>query len=66
MTEDSRDATTFLTTFGIFRYLTNPQGQKVCGDAYTVRYDKILMDFNRWVRQVDDALVWDEEFENHI
>ena len=35
--EDSRDATTFLMPFGRFRYLTNPQGQKVSGDAYMVQ-----------------------------
>ena len=43
--QQSRDATIFLTPFDGFRYLTYPQGQKVSGDAYTVRYDKILMDF---------------------
>ena len=49
--KDSRDATTFLTPFRRYRYLMNPQGQKVSGDAYTVRYDRILMDFKRWVRR---------------
>ena len=24
------------------------------------------MDFERWVRQVDNALVWDKKFKNHI
>ena len=62
----SRDATTFLTPFDRFRYLTNPLGQKVSGDTYTVRYDKILMDFKRWVQPVDDALVWDQKFGKHI
>ena len=31
--KNSRDAPTFLTLFGRFRYLTNPQGQKVSGDT---------------------------------
>ena len=66
LAKDFRDATTFLTSFGRFRYLNNPQGQKVSGDAYTVRYNRILMNFQRWVCQVDYALVWDKKFENHI
>ena len=66
MDKCSRDATTFSTPFGRFRYLTNPQGQKVSRDAYTVRYDKILMDFKWWVCQVNDTLVWDKGFESLI
>ena len=42
LAKDSRDTTIFLTPLGRFRYLTNPQGQKVSGDAYTVRYNKVV------------------------
>ena len=42
---ESRHFTTFLTPFGRFWYLVNPQGQKIAGDAYSQRYDNILLEF---------------------
>ena len=44
----SSKLTTFVTPFGLYRYLTNPQGNLVSGDAYNKRYDN---------RQVDDSLL---------
>ena len=48
--KESRELTTFLTPWGRYRYLVNPQGQRISGDAYTMRYDKIMEKLERWVR----------------
>ena len=32
--KESNKLTTFVTPFGLYRYLTNPQGNHVSGDAY--------------------------------
>ena len=34
LVEDSSNLTQFITSFGCYHYLTNPQGNHVSGDAY--------------------------------
>ena len=57
--EESKHYTTFITPKGRFRYCVAPQGYIASGDAYTRRYDELVMDFPRKVKCVDDALLWD-------
>ena len=61
--EDDRHYTTFITTRGRFRYCVAPQGYIASGDAYTRRYDELVMDFPRKVKCVDDALLWSSSLE---
>ena len=56
-----RKLTTFLTPWGRYRYLINPQGQCISGDAYTMRYDKI-MEMEQWVRCINNCTLWDLGF----
>ena len=47
LAEESRDATTFITKRGRYRYKRAPQGFHASGDAYTHRFDNITKDFDR-------------------
>ena len=55
----SRDATTFITEWGRYRYLPPPQGFHAAGDAYTRRYDDMIIDVPRKSKCVDDTILWD-------
>ena len=57
--EESRKLTTFITTYGRFRYRRLPQGFKAAGDAYSRRYDEIIKDVRDKVKCVDDTLLHD-------
>ena len=61
--EDSKDATTFITEWGRYRYCRAPQGYHASGDAYTRRFDDITSDFDRVSRCIDDSLLWDQSIE---
>ena len=58
--EKSSMLTTFITKHGRFRYLRSPQGLKSSGDAYTLRFDEILVDVPRKLKIVDDCLLHDK------
>jgi hypothetical protein len=55
---ESCKLTQFVTPFGCYRYLTNPQGNHVSGDAYNKRLDMVTAAMENVVRQVDDSLLW--------
>ena len=61
--EADKDATTFITPWGRFRYLTCPQGFLSAGDAYTDRLDRLLENFERQKRCIDDTLLYDDSIE---
>ena len=63
LSEEARDATTFITEWGRYRYLRGPQGFKASGDAYTKAYYDLTMDIPRKVQCVDDTLLWDNDIE---
>ena len=58
--ESTKDATTFITEWGRYRYCRAPMGFHVSGDAYTRRFDDITVDQPQVVRVVDDSLLWDK------
>ena len=60
----ARDATTFITEWGRYRYLRAPQGFHTSGDGYTRRFDDITVDTPRMTRCIDDTLLWDNNFES--
>ena len=62
--EESSKLTTFLTEFGRYRYLRSPQGLRSSGDAYTRRFDEILVDIPRKHKVVDDCLLYDASIED--
>ena len=59
LSPDARDATTFITEWGRYRYLRAPQGFHASNDGYTKRFDDITQDFPRVARCVDDSILWD-------
>ena len=63
LAEESRDATTFITKWGRYRYKRAPQGFHASGDAYTHRFDNITQGFKRVKRCVDDSILWDDSIE---
>ena len=54
--KESSKLTTFVSPFD--RYLTNPQGHHVSGNAYNKRFDMVTAHVMDVHRQVDDSLLW--------
>ena len=63
LAKSARDATTFITEWGRYRYRRAPQGYHASGDAYTRRFDDITSEFERVSRCVDDSLLWNKTIE---
>ena len=59
LSDEAREATTFITEWGRYRYCRAPMGFHASGDAYTRRFDDITNGVPRVVRIVDDSLIWD-------
>ena len=59
--EQSKCYTTFITEWGLYRYCRGPQGYHGTGDAFTRRFDDITMREERYVRCVDDGLLYDND-----
>ena len=57
--------TTFLTPWGRYYYKVAPQGYLASGDAYTRRYDEIIVDIPRKTKCVDDTVLWDMNLADH-
>ena len=55
LAEAARDATTFITEFGRYRYKRAPQGFHASGDGYTRRMDEITEGVDRLKKCVDDS-----------
>jgi hypothetical protein len=62
--EDSKYLTTFITEWGAYRYLRGPQGYHGTGDAFTRRFDDITVNEERYVRCIDDGLLYDDDVES--
>ena len=58
VTEDSRDAMTFLTEWGQFRYRRAPQGFHASGDGYTRRMDEIVTDVVDYKKCINDTILY--------
>ena len=63
LNDSSKDATTFITEWGRYRYRRAPMGFHTSGDAYTRRFDDITSNQYRTVRCIDDSLLWDNTIE---
>ena len=60
---DAKELTTFNTEWGRYRYLRGPQGFHGTGDAYTRRFDDITSGEERYLRCIDDGLLYDDDVE---
>jgi hypothetical protein len=63
LSDEGKEATTFITEWGQFRCRRGPQGFHGTGDAYTRRFDDITSNEERYVRCIDDGCLWDEDIE---
>jgi hypothetical protein len=61
LSPSARDATTFITEWGRFRYLRAPQGFHAAGDGYTKAFDDITVDVKRKTKCIDDTFLWDDD-----
>ena len=63
LSESAKNATTFITEWGRYRYKSAPRGFHAAGDGYTRRSDDITRDFPRKTVCVDDSALWDKDIE---
>ena len=61
--EEDRHLTTFYSPWGRYRYKTAPQGYNTSGDAYTHRYDMVVMGVENMRRVIDDTLLHADSIE---
>ena len=57
--EESLKLTTFITPWGRYQYCRTPMGHCAAPDAYTKRFDDIIVDIPRKFKCVDDILLHD-------
>ena len=57
--EEDRHYTTFNTEWGLYEYITVPQGFTSAGDGYNHRMDIITSEVPRMKKCVDDSLLYD-------
>ena len=63
--QEDRHLTTFVTSWGRYRYKVAPQGFLASGDGYTHLFDAVIADVQRKTKCVDDTVLWDVELEDH-
>ena len=66
LTEEDQPLTTFITPYGRFRYLRGPMGFSATGDAFCRRGDLALQGVMQCVKVVDDILLYDEDYMEHL
>ena len=64
--EESSKLTRFITMYGAYRYLRDPQGWVGSGDAYGRRYDAVTSEVKNNIRQVDDSLLWESDIKKNF
>ena len=57
--EESQRLTTFITSWGRYKYLRTPMGHCAAGDAYMKRFGDAIQDIPRKFKCVDDTLLYD-------
>ena len=65
LSDQAQPLTTFITPFGCYRFLRNPQGLISAGDEFNRRTDAAFSDIERLGKVVDDCLLYDESFLDH-
>ena len=64
--EEDQDLTCFITPWGRYKFLRAPMGLTVSGDEYNRRGDEALEEVTNTVKVVDDVLVYDEDYQQHL
>lgn len=63
---ESQPLTTFITQWGRYQYLRNPQGLISAGDVFNQRTDAAFADIDQFAKVVDDCLVYSESFADNV
>ena len=63
---ESRHLSTFITPWGRYRFLRNPQGFVAAGDKFNQRTDQAFEGIGNFAKVVDDCLVHDATFNDHV
>ena len=66
LADEDQHLTTFITPYGRFQHCRGPMGFAATGDAFCLRGDKALQGIQRCVKVVDDILLYDEDFGQHL
>lgn len=64
--EDSQELTTFMTPWGRFCFMRAPMGLTSTGDEFSRRGDEALQGIDNTRKVVDDILIYDDNFQEHI
>ena len=66
LSESAVPLTTFMTPWGRYRYLRNPQGLISAGDEFNRRTDLAFERVPNFAKIVDDCLAYDADFDSHV
>ncbi|XP_065182546.1 uncharacterized protein K02A2.6-like [Sycon ciliatum] len=66
LSDDAKPLTTFITPWGRYQFLRNPQGLVSAGDVFNSRTDAVFDRLTNFVKVVDDGLVYDTELTTHF
>eukprot|EP00117_Sycon_ciliatum_P026244 scpid18053/ scgid21591/ Retrovirus-related Pol polyprotein from transposon opus; Protease; Reverse transcriptase; Endonuclease len=66
LTEDAKALTTFITPWGRYRFCRNPQGLVSAGDEFNRRTDSAFDGLQNFFKIVDDGLVHNVSFDDHL
>lgn len=63
---EDKDLTTFITSWGYYKYLKGVQGDKSAGDAWTHRNDNVTKDVENKATCVDNTCLWEKTIEEYF
>jgi len=66
LSEASRPMTTFITPWGRYQFLRNPQGLISAGDVFNQRLDQAFGDVSQFAKVVDDGLIYTASFMSQV
>ena len=66
LAEEDQHLTTFITPYGRYQYLRGPMGFAATGDTFCLRGDAALHGISNCVKVVDDVLLYDETYLEHL
>ena len=66
LSQESQELTTFLTPWGRYLFLRSPMGLSSTGDEYCRRGDIAIAGLSNVEKVMDDVIVFDDNFDQHV
>ena len=66
LSDEAKPLTTFISHWGRYRFLRNPQGLISAGDEFNRRTDAAFSSIPKLAKVVDDCLLYDVSFQTHV